>query len=221
MFDRLKAFRALAEEIREKDRQAEKQADAAGARHTVRVSVQSGDDFLSPLSPDGAPVISEETASFLSNSVRHLRPDTALRFEIEEKGIDRTEREVYEKAIRNYYHGEFAEVMRELRRNAIVSAVMTAAAALIFALAVIFDRMGADTVLLNMIDVVAWVFMWEAADIFLLQRPTLKLRRWRSFQMIRAEIAVTEPARTAADAPDGADETQRPAATKKETATAV
>ena len=202
MFDRLKAFRALAEEIREKDRKAEKQADAAGARHTVRVSVQNGDDFLSPLSPDGAPVISEETASFLSNSVRHLRPDTALRFEIEEKGIDRTEREVYEKAIRNYYHGEFAEVMRELRRNAIVSAVMTAAAALIFALAVIFDRMGADTVLLNMIDVVAWVFMWEAADIFLLQRPTLKLRRWRSFQMIRAEIAVTEPARTAAETPD-------------------
>ena len=202
MFDRLKAFRALAEEIREKDRNTEKQADAAGARHTVRVSVQNGDDFLSPLSPDGAPVISEETASFLSNSVRHLRPDTALRFEIEEKGIDRTEREVYEKAIRNYYHGEFAEVMRELRRNAIVSAVMTAAAALIFALAVIFDRMGADTVLLNMIDVVAWVFMWEAADIFLLQRPTLKLRRWRSFQMIRAEIAVTEPARTAAETPD-------------------
>ena len=202
MFDRLKAFRALAEEIREKDRKAEKQADAAGARHTVRVSVQNGDDFLSPLSPDGAPVISEETASFLSNSVRHLRPDTALRFEIEEKGIDRTEREVYEKAIRNYYHGEFAEVMRELRRNAIVSAVMTAAAALIFALAVIFDRMGADIVLLNMIDVVAWVFMWEAADIFLLQRPTLKLRRWRSFQMIRAEIAVTEPARTAAETPD-------------------
>lgn len=202
MFDRLKAFRALAEEIREKDRKAEKQADAAGARHTVRVSVQNGDDFLSPLSPDGAPVISEETAPFLSNSVRHLRPDTALRFEIEEKGIDRTEREVYEKAIRNYYHGEFAEVMRELRRNAIVSAVMTAAAALIFALAVIFDRMGADTVLLNMIDVVAWVFMWEAADIFLLQRPTLKLRRWRSFQMIRAEIAVTEPARTAAETPD-------------------
>ena len=202
MFDRLKAFRALAEEIREKDRKAEKQADAAGARHTVRVSVQNGDDFLSPLSPDGAPVISEETASFLSNSVRHLRPDPALRFEIEEKGIDRTEREVYEKAIRNYYHGEFAEVMRELRRNAIVSAVMTAAAALIFALAVIFDRMGADTVLLNMIDVVAWVFMWEAADIFLLQRPTLKLRRWRSFQMIRAEIAVTEPARTAAETPD-------------------
>ena len=202
MFDRLKSFRALAEEIREKDRNTEKQADAAGARHTVRVSVQNGDDFLSPLSPDGAPVISEETASFLSNSVRHLRPDTALRFEIEEKGIDRTEREVYEKAIRNYYHGEFAEVMRELRRNAIVSAVMTAAAALIFALAVIFDRMGADTVLLNMIDVVAWVFMWEAADIFLLQRPTLKLRRWRSFQMIRAEIAVTEPARTAAETPD-------------------
>ena len=202
MFDRLKAFRALAEEIREKDRNTEKQADAAGARHTVRVSVQNGDDFLSPLSPDGAPVISEETASFLSNSVRHLRPDTALRFEIEEKGIDRTEREVYEKAIRNYYHGEFAEVMRELHRNAIVSAVMTAAAALIFALAVIFDRMGADTVLLNMIDVVAWVFMWEAADIFLLQRPTLKLRRWRSFQMIRAEIAVTEPARTAAETPD-------------------
>lgn len=202
MFDRLKAFRALAEEIREKDRNTEKQADAAGARHTVRVSVQNGDDFLSPLSPDGAPVISEETASFLSNSVRHLRPDTALRFEIEGKGIDRTEREVYEKAIRNYYHGEFAEVMRELRRNAIVSAVMTAAAALIFALAVIFDRMGADIVLLNMIDVVAWVFMWEAADIFLLQRPTLKLRRWRSFQMIRAEIAVTEPARTAAETPD-------------------
>jgi len=197
MFSRLKAFRALAEEIREK----EKQIDSTDGRRTVRVRIAEENEFLSPLSPDGAPVISEETASFLAHSVRHLRPDTALRFEIEEEGIDRTEREVYEKAIRNYYHGEFAEVVRDLRRNAIVAAVMTVTAALIFALAVIFDRMGADTVLLNMIDVVAWVFMWEAADIFFLQRPALKLRRWRSFQMIRAEIAVTEPPLAAAQTP--------------------
>ena len=68
---------------------------------------------------------------------------------------------------------------------------MTLTAALIFATAVVLDRHGTNAVILNMIDVVAWVFMWEAADIYFFQRSLLKLHRRRALSMIEAVITFT------------------------------
>ena len=68
---------------------------------------------------------------------------------------------------------------------------MTLTAAFIFAAAVVLDRHGTNAVILNMIDVVAWVFMWEAADIYFFQRSLLKLHRRRALSMIEAVITFT------------------------------
>lgn len=45
---------------------------------------------------------------------------------------------------------------------------------------------------LNMLDVFAWVFMWEAVDELFFQRHTLRLKRHRNQALIDAEVIFTD-----------------------------
>lgn len=149
-------------------------------------------NFLSPFSVAGYPVISGETAEFLDhNSKRHLA-STEVKLIISSDEIDENEQKVYANAIRNYYRTEYKETRRELHKNFIQTIVMTVIAAVVFAVAV---TLGTTTqtsdVVLNMLDVFAWVFMWEAVDIFFFQRPVLKRRQKKNIGFINADITFT------------------------------
>lgn len=184
MFEKIKEYRKLTREIRAVSPVS---CDNEG-RHIVKINVSDDSGFLSPFSADSKPLIAGETAEFIDQSIKHLYPDAPLHIEIVGGCIDSDERVTYEQAIRNYYHAEFIEAVRDIRKNTIQTVIMTAIAAMIFALAVVLDAHGAESVLLNMIDVVAWVFMWEAADIFVFQRSVLRLKRLRAFGIIRSKI---------------------------------
>jgi len=193
MLEKWKAFRRLKQEIHT----ARKTAHDKDGRQILQVHVSDDSAFLSPLSPDETPMIGAETAEFLSHSVQHLRPDTALHIQIDGDCIDETERCVYEKAIRNYYHAEFCEALEALRRGTVQAILFTVIAALIFAFAVVLDHHGVESVFLNMIAVVAWVFMWEAADLFFLQGSALRLKRMRAYHMASAVISFSAVPQTA------------------------
>ena len=185
MFERFRAFQSLTREIRTA-RPAP--LDESG-RQLVKIHVSDDSNFLSPFSTDGLPMLSSETAEFLEHSIKHLRPDTPLHIDIEGQCIEAEERILYEKAIRIYYHAEFSETVRNIRKNTIQTVTMTFLAALTFALALILTNRAVQSVFLEMIDVVAWVFMWEAADIFFFQRSTLRMKRLRYFNLIQADIS--------------------------------
>lgn len=185
MFEQLRKFRNLSREIRKTH---SRELDADG-RDFVRIYVADDRDFLSPFSSNGVPLLSSETAEFLECRLKNLRPDAALHLSLEGNCIDSEEQQKYDAAIRNYYHLEFLEVERELRKNSIQSAIMTVFAALFFALTLILDSYGVRVVFLNMLDVVAWVFMWESADLFFFRRSDMRRRRLRSFQLIQSKIS--------------------------------
>lgn len=184
MFARLRNFKALLEEIRlAKDTSLDKEG-----RRMVRIGLSSDCEFLSPLSPNAEPFITADTAQFLEHSTKHLRPDSKLHFVFEGASLTPDERDRYTKAIRNYYHSEFAEVARDLHKNTVQTISMVAVSAVVFALNIFLKSNGVDQVLYNIIDIVAWVFAWEATDIFFLQRPAMRLRRLRLFNIIQAAI---------------------------------
>lgn len=185
MFERFRAFQALTKEIRAAHPVP---LDESG-RQLVKIHVSDDSNFLSPFSTDGLPMLSSETAEFLEHNIKHLRPNTPLHIKIEGQCIDPQERILYEKAIRSYYHAEFAEIVRNIRKNTIQTVTMTLLAALTFAFALILTQRDMESIFLEMIDVVAWVFMWEAADIFFFQRSALRMKRLRYFNLIQADIS--------------------------------
>lgn len=163
-----------------------------GDKRVINMYVADDGNFLSPFSAAGYHVISGETAEFLDHNYKRHLTDNDLRLIIASDVIDDGERIVYTNAIRNYYQTEFKETKRELHKNFIQSVVMTIVSAIVFAIAI---TLGTTTqtsdVILNMLDVFAWVFMWEAVDLFFLQRPVLKKKQRKNTEFINAEILFT------------------------------
>ena len=188
MFERLKDFRKLNDEIRVK-----KSPKIVDGRQIAEIRVSENGEFLSPYSLNGEPVISEDAAQILERSVKHFSPAKPVAFRLSGGGIKKENENIYSSAVKNYYHGEFSEIHRELKKCNVLAIIMTVIAAIIFAAAVILSNHGfVDQVFLNIIDVVAWVFMWEAADVFVFRRNELKVKRIRFFNIIEAKIEVEE-----------------------------
>lgn len=158
-------------------------------RRIIRLNVTDDSNFLSPFSVKGNPLISSETAEFLNLNIKHNLKDSGVKLEISSNVIDEPEKEIYRSAIKNYYRVEYKTVWKELRRNLFGSIIMLLFSACIFALAIILEATtNASAVILNMIDVFAWVFTWEAVDIFFFQRPKLHKEQKRNAAAIDAEI---------------------------------
>ncbi len=185
MFDRIKKLR---EESRAFDSSPEKPETDEDGRALVRLRVRNDDGFLSPFYAEGCPVISGETAAFLEQSVKHVRPENKVRFVISGNCVEETERPLYQKAIENYYRQEFSETRDQIRRNTAAGTVMTAIAVLVFLLAITLTALSAATLILDVLDVVAWVFLWEAVDLFFLQRPILRIKQLRNLQIATAKV---------------------------------
>lgn len=183
MFEKIKKFKKLNKEIKELSL---KQKEERG--NVLEICVADDSAFLSPYSPDGAPLIGGETIDFIEHNVKNLALNEQIEVVIKSNCISESEKPVYENAIKNYYRAEFSEAVKGLRRNTVFTVCMTVIAALIFAFAIVLDKFGVDSVILNMIDVVAWVFMWEAADVFVFRRGELKLSRLKSYGLARAKI---------------------------------
>ena len=85
----------------------------------IRLHVNDLDYFLSPLSIDGVPAISDETAYSLNFYLKNMSVDgdEKLCFEITGHNITENERIIYEKAIKNYYREEFIDVQMKFKEN--------------------------------------------------------------------------------------------------------
>lgn len=176
------------EDIADKDERDENN------RRIIRLNVADDSNFLSPFSVKGNPLISSETAEFLNLNIKHNLRDSGVKLIISSNQIDDNEKEVYKTAIKNYYRVEYKETWKELRRNAFSAIIMLLFSALIFAIAVILETTtNANAVILNMIDVFAWVFTWEAVDLFFLRRPELRKEQNRNSAAIDAEIEFVNP----------------------------
>ncbi|MDE5898649.1 MAG: hypothetical protein K2H09_05230 [Treponemataceae bacterium] len=187
MFERFKKIRELSKDF---STLFPHETDEDG-RSVVRLEV-SGGGFLSPFSAPGLPVASSDMADFLNHSLKHIKPENPLHLMISGGAIATEEQETYRAAIANYYHLEFLETRTRIRRNTAVSFIMTLVAAALFTASVLLSSRGFRTVALNMLDVMAWVFMWEAVEQFCMERPLLKLQLLRSLKIMRAKVSFIE-----------------------------
>lgn len=156
-------------------------------RKIIRVYVHNDDQFVSPYASNGTPVLSGETADFLNHSLKHLRFIDKIHFIIESNCIDDDEKKLYEAAIKNYYHQELIENKEQIKQKTKISIIMILLGAIIFLIAIACSN-SAGTLLLDILDVIAWVFVWEAVDLFVLQRGTLKNQQLRYLQIMFSKI---------------------------------
>ena len=134
-------------------------------RILIEMTVRDDSDFLSVFSASEIPVISSDVAEFIEISTHSLPPQEPLTLRIHSDCIDDEEKVLYRKAIHEHYIEKFIAVERELKRNRWIAFGLFCAgvAALVFGL--YFEYHYGALIWSEVIDIVAWVFLWEAVDI--------------------------------------------------------
>lgn len=149
-------------------------------RVLVELRVRNDDGFLSPYSSESHNVLSQETADFIEKSLRALPVKERLHFRVRSDVIAEEEAKEYTKAIHDHYADCYEDVRREKKRLACIAWIMVAIGVFALAWMICMEITGVKTAVISaMIDIFAWVFLWEAVDIFCLQLTVLNLRQKR------------------------------------------
>lgn len=155
-------------------------------RALIEMTVKNDDDFLSPFSENETPVISQDVAEFIESSTNSL-PFDDLTIRIHSDCIDEEEKTVYQKAVKEYYLERYISNEKEIKRNYIIAVIMAFVGVLVLGVS-IYLGMNDRMLVAEVIDIFAWVFLWEAVDISILRNVALRIKRKRYLSYIGMKI---------------------------------
>jgi hypothetical protein len=158
-------------------------------REVIRMQVRDDSNFLSMYSPKNEVVISSEVSDFLDNAIKSKRLNNDLHIIISSNVIDDNEKLEYQRGIKNYYRLRILDLDRRLKSNLVSAILMILVAIFIFVTYIILELHHSNYILLQLIDISAWVFVWEAVDLFFLERKRLKYEQLRDCSLYDAKIS--------------------------------
>lgn len=158
-------------------------------RVVINMTVKDDTDFLSKFSTSSTPVISGEVAEFLENATNGLKANQPLSLKITSECIDQTEKGVYTKAIKQYYCQNLVKVKREIKTNNIISLCLALIGVIILTLAVFLEYKWDSVIWSEVVDIAAWVFLWEAVDtkFFKTKEAKTKQKRYLAFTQMTVD----------------------------------
>lgn len=166
----------------------EQEADAEG-RVLVDLRVIDDNDFLSPYSTANHNVISDGVSDFIEHSLSDVPSEKPIHFRIYSDVITPEEQKEYTRAIHSHYADKYRQTCMEKKKLHGVALVMALVAVAALSFMIGIDIAGLRTeVFTEIVDIFAWVFMWEAVDIFFLECTMLRFRQRRYLRLADSVI---------------------------------
>ncbi len=175
----IRSLKEIRKELKSRREKKERLRDSEG-RAIVDFCVHSDDDFLSPYSLRSNAELSTDVAEFIERSLDSVPVKEQVRLRVHSDVITKEEERAYTEAIHGYYEGRFENMRHEKKRIWIIASLM----ALIGVCALIF-MIGLEikgrhlAVISEVIDIFAWVFLWETVDLLCFELTALRLKSWR------------------------------------------
>ena len=180
--------------LREAERRTlDGRTDAEG-RAIIPMTVRDDSDFLSPFSEGATPLISADVAEYLEEKTEEIPRGKGLVLQIRSSCIDPAEQEAYRLGVKEFYLIRYLSVRRELRRNLLLALILAAAGMLLLLATHLIDTHLGLPYWMELTDIVAWVFVWEAVDTLVFGSHDLRTQKLRclSFMDMKIEFLHTE-----------------------------
>ena len=186
--------------FRERKKEADRQMKARkykrddDGRVIIQMNVKDDANFLSEFSESATPVISTEVAEFIENETSAVPPNEDFTLQVYNDCIDDQEEKVYSAAIKEYYMQKYIANEREIKRNRFAVLLLGIAGILVLAAELIFDYRVGNALWSSVIDIVAWVLLWEAVDIGVLEArvTAIKRKRFLAYLSMKTEYIQTK-----------------------------
>ncbi len=182
------AFKHIEDELAKVDENRRLTIDG---RIILNMTVKNDEQFLSPYSSTSTPIISAEVAEFIEHAAEAALPDERLTLKVSSDCIDEQEKNTYKNAIAEYYKQKYVSNEREYKRNKFIVAVLAVLGVIFLAAEMVFTSLIDSFVWSAVIDIVAWVFLWEAVDIGFFENRKLKLKKLRYLAFIDMKVEYT------------------------------
>lgn len=183
--------RQLKEKAKELQKEDKQIYDEEG-RAVINMTVLDDNEFLSPYGEEKDIVISRETAAFLEHSTRTIHHNRDLTLVISSNVIDEKEKVLYKKGIHNYFENSFLALQKDLKRNLLTSTIFALIGVLYFAVLIVISLFVDYDLILEMLSIAGWVFLWEAVELFFIDRTEMKNRQYRAYAFLNAKIIYEE-----------------------------
>ena len=161
-------------------------------RAVLNMTVEDDSNFLSVFSPNKNPMISSEVAEFIETNIISISPKKQLTLRIHGNCIDEQEKAVYKNAIHEYYGDKYTAVERELKKDRVIVFSLFSLGVLILAFAILLEYQRGSIIWAEVVDIAAWVLLWEAVDISVFQTRSLRLKRMRYISLMTMNIEYDE-----------------------------
>lgn len=160
-------------------------------RMLIEMNVADDSTFLSSYSRKESPVINSEVAEFIQHATQSTRLTEKYTLRVQSSCIDEQEKPVYTQAIKEYYTEKYLATNEQIKRNRVIALLLGAIGIAILLLAIFLEYRN-SVVWMRIVDIAAWVFLWEAVDIWGLRCKELRFEKARCLAYIDMKIEFVE-----------------------------
>ena len=101
-----------------------------------------------------------------------IKDDITIRIHSE----DDIDAEEVNRALKSHYRAEYKEAKKSVSRTTLISVIMTVLGIIALTALILINRFTDNFYITSIVEIAAWVFVWEAVDYFFLQRPAEKAK---------------------------------------------
>ena len=156
----------------------------------ISIKIEDREELFSKYSYNSDDVINSDCTDYIwhkSKLVGRMQ-DIQIHFHCAQK----TDKNEVQSALKSYYRAEYLETSNELKKHTIFSFVCLLLGVGTLLAFSILNKIFANFYLSTVVDILAWVFLWEAFDVFFFQRASLARRMKRIQKLYSAKIKIIE-----------------------------
>lgn len=159
----------------------------------INVKIDSREQIYSPYSYSGDK-LSGEFCDYIYERAKRAPITDELKISIH--SAEEQDAAEIETTLKKHYGGVYIESKGELRRVTTISLIMTVFGVITLAVMVLLNYLFDNFYVSTIVEIAAWVFIWEAVDYFFLQRPLIKARLLLIQRIYKAQITVNGEQKT-------------------------
>lgn len=158
-------------------------------RALIEIEIKDKSEVLSPFYAQNKETINNEFANFLDNFTKSFPPSQGLHLSINCPEVKPEDEEVFSRAVKNYYLNSTIEAERKISNNTKLLLVMILLSIISLTALFLVHYFDVFWLIEEVFDIIAWVFVWEAVDIFAFQRSLLRYEKQRNLSLYNSFIS--------------------------------
>lgn len=154
----------------------------------ITVKAFDKEQIFSSYDYDSNEKLNEELGSYIWDKARLVPANKEIKIKVyTSKGVNKKE---VSEAIRNNYKKDYIEIQALLKKNLFFSLAMLVIGLVFMTFLFLSYAFFRNDYIDAIIDIVTWVFLWEAVDAFCLERSSLKKQSYTHLKLYTANIEI-------------------------------